>query len=92
MTSIRFEGTLSARPSVEGRAPLAVRAAVAGSGTNYAAPSEKGLHMQTLRGSQVAPPWRPLSQSKTGVSTPSTLCSFGLVVVYCRWMRLSGKM
>jgi len=32
------------------------------------------------------------SQSKTGVSTPSTLCSFGLVVVYCRWMRFSGKM
>ena len=30
-------------------------------------------------------------QSKTGVSTPSTLCSFGLVVVYCSWMRLSGK-
>lgn len=23
-------------------------------------------------------------QSKFGVSTPSTLCSFGLVVVYCR--------
>ena len=23
-------------------------------------------------------------QSKTGVSTPSTLCSFGLVVVYCK--------
>jgi len=30
-------------------------------------------------------------QSNTGVSTPSTLCSFGLVVVYCRWMRLSGN-
>ena len=28
----------------------------------------------------------------TGVSTPSTLCSFGLVVVYCRWIFLSGKM
>jgi hypothetical protein len=33
-----------------------------------------------------------LHQSNTGVSTPSTLCSFGLVVVYWRWMRLSGKM
>ena len=30
-------------------------------------------------------------QSKTGDSTPSTLCSFGLVVVYCRWIFLSGK-
>ncbi len=33
-----------------------------------------------------------LLQSNTGESTPSTLCSFGLVVVYCRWTRLSGKM
>jgi len=31
-------------------------------------------------------------QSNTGVSTPSTLCSFGLVVVYCRWIFFSGKM
>ena len=32
-------------------------------------------------------------QSKIGVSTPSTLCSFGLVVVYCRWiLPFSGKM
>ena len=30
-------------------------------------------------------------QSKTGVSTPSTLCSFGLVVVYCSSTRFSGK-
>ena len=32
------------------------------------------------------------AQSNTGVSTPSTLCSFGLVVVYCRWIFFSGKM
>ena len=34
--------------------------------------------------------WR--AQSKTGVSTPSTLCSLGLVVVYCSSTRFSGKM
>lgn len=34
---------------------------------------------------------RRVVQSKTGVSTPSTLCSFGLVVVYCSRMRFSGK-
>ena len=32
------------------------------------------------------------NQSKTGVSTPSTLCSLGLVVVYCRNTFFSGKM
>ena len=42
--------------------------------------------------SEVRRPGFKRAQSKTGVSTPSTLCSFGLVVVYCRWMRLSGKM
>ena len=26
-----------------------------------------------------------------GVGTPSTLCSFGLVVVYCRYVFFSGK-
>lgn len=31
-------------------------------------------------------------QSNTGDSTPSTLCSFGEVVVYCMWIFLSGKM
>ena len=31
-------------------------------------------------------------QSKTGVSTPRILCSFGDVVVYCMWIFLSGKM
>ena len=31
-------------------------------------------------------------QSNTGVSTPSTLCSFGEVVVYCMWIFFSGKM
>ena len=30
-------------------------------------------------------------QSNTGDSTPSTLCSFGEVVVYCMWIFLSGK-
>ena len=30
-------------------------------------------------------------QSNTGDSTPSTLCSLGLVVVYCSRMRFSGK-
>ncbi len=30
-------------------------------------------------------------QSNTGDSTPSTLCSLGLVVVYCRWIFFSGK-
>ena len=30
-------------------------------------------------------------QSNTGDSTPSTLCSLGLVVVYCSGMRLSGN-
>ena len=29
--------------------------------------------------------------SKVGVSTPSTLCSFGLVVVYCKKTFFSGK-
>ena len=30
--------------------------------------------------------------ANTGVSTPSTLCSLGLVVVYCRWiLPLSGN-
>ena len=33
------------------------------------------------------------AQSNTGVSTPNTLCSLGLVVVYWRWiLPLSGKM
>ena len=32
------------------------------------------------------------AQSNTGDSTPSTLCSLGLVVVYCRNTFLSGKM
>ncbi len=32
------------------------------------------------------------AQSKTGLSTPSTLCSLGLVVVYCRNTFFSGKM
>lgn len=31
-------------------------------------------------------------QSNTGDSTPSTLCSLGLVVVYCRCTFLSGLM
>ena len=31
-------------------------------------------------------------QSKTGLSTPRILCSFGEVVVYCMWIFLSGKM
>ncbi len=35
--------------------------------------------------------WPGLSQSKTGDSTPSTLCSFGLVVVYCSSTRFSGN-
>lgn len=30
-------------------------------------------------------------QSNTGLSTPSTLCSLGLVVVYCKCTFLSGK-
>lgn len=30
-------------------------------------------------------------QSKTGVSTPRTLCSLGDVVVYCMWIFFSGK-
>ena len=31
-------------------------------------------------------------QSNTGLSTPSTLCSLGLVVVYCKNTFLSGEM
>ena len=36
--------------------------------------------------------WPSTGQSNTGDSTPSTLCSFGEVVVYCMWIFLSGKM
>ena len=37
------------------------------------------------------PSERSVYQSKTGDSTPSTLCSFGLVVVYCSSTRFSGN-
>ena len=44
---------------------------------------------RTWHGPELIMPCR--RQSKTGDSTPSTLCSLVLVVVYCSWTRLSGK-
>jgi hypothetical protein len=56
---------------------------VARAETEKAKPSRGGLLLRYA----VVP-----DQSKTGDSTPSTLCSFGLVVVYCRNTFFSGKM